>query len=512
MRSGKTWISLVQWALFVASQPLTAEFLMVGKTITTLKRNCLGLLQELEPTFGYSVSQKKGVLYGRTIWLEGASNERAENSIRGMTLTGAYLDELTLIPEGFYFMCLSRLSEHGAKLFATTNPDSPMNYVYRKIIKNDDIDKQVEKFLIKDNTFLDPEYIRQLEKEYSGVFYQRYFLGEWVLAEGLVYPMFSRKHNVVDTVDRNYERLIVGIDYGTQNPTAMIVFGLCDGIWYAVKEYYHSGRDSNEQKTDQQYYDELVKLCDGLNIERIIIDPSAASFIALCRQGGMFSVLKAKNDVLTGIRHTAAMVDDGRLLVNDCCVNLIREFGLYSWDAKAISDTVIKANDHCLSGDTQVDTLFGKRKIKNLVGKLGLVWSYNEKKHKRVLRPFFNVRKTQTNQQTYEIICENGKKICCTNNHKILTSRGWVEAQNLTVEDEILDITNTSARCFVKIASIKKSEKQDVYNMEVMGTHNFSVDGGLIVHNCMDAMRYFVETIKAYGFDEPYTSRFLQSR
>lgn len=440
VRSGKTWISLVQWAFFVASMPKSAEFLMAGRTLTTLRRNCLGLLQELEPSFTYSTSAKKGSLYGHTIWLEGANNERSENTIRGMTLAGAYIDELTLVPEGFYFMCLSRLSEPGAKLFATTNPDSPMSYVYSKIIENDGIDRKVSKFLIDDNTFLDPDYVRQLKREYSGVFYQRYVLGEWVIAEGLVYPMFTAEKNIVPTEHRNYERLVVGVDYGTQNPTAMILFGLCNGKWYAVKEYYHSGRDTNEQKTDQQYYDALIDLCNGYDIERIIIDPSAASFIALCRQGGIFAVQKAKNAVLDGIRHVATMIDSGRLLVNDCCVNLIREFGLYSWDSKANSDEVIKENDHCLVGDTEVETLFGKRRIKDLVGKIGLVWSYNEKKKRKVLRPFFGVRKTRRNADVFEIVCENGKKICCTGNHLILTKDGWKRADALTLTDEILDI------------------------------------------------------------------------
>ena len=65
VRSGKTWISLVAWALFVASMPRDAEFLMVGKTLTTLRRNCLGLLQELEPQFEYNTNQKRAKLYGR---------------------------------------------------------------------------------------------------------------------------------------------------------------------------------------------------------------------------------------------------------------------------------------------------------------------------------------------------------------------------------------------------------------------------------------------------------------
>ena len=280
VRSGKTWISLVMWALFVASMPRNAEFLMVGKTLTTLKRNCLLLLQELEPTFTFSVNSKEANLYGRKIWLEGADNERAENKIRGMTLAGAYMDEMTLIPEGFYYMTLSRLSIAGAKLFGTTNPDSPSNYVYTDIIENDNIDRKVTKFLISENPFLDKEYVESLEKEYTGVFYQRFFLGEWVIAEGLVYPMFD-KDKIVPTVDRKYTNYVVSMDYGTQNPTAMILWGECSGVWYAIKEYYHSGRDTNIQKTDEEYYSELVKLTAGYPVQELIIDPSAASFILL---------------------------------------------------------------------------------------------------------------------------------------------------------------------------------------------------------------------------------------
>lgn len=347
VRSGKTWISLVMWALFVASMPRDSEFLMVGKTLTTLKRNCLLLLQELEPSFEFSANSKEARLYGRKIWLEGADNERAENKIRGMTLSGAYMDELTLIPQGFYYMALSRLSVHGAKLFATTNPDSPMNYVYTDIIENHEINRKVTKFLITENPFLDREYVEGLAKEYTGVFYQRFFLGEWVIAEGLVYPMFGNE-NIVKTESRKYTHFVVSMDYGTQNPTAMILWGLCDGVWYAVREYYHSGRDSNIQKTDEQYYAELERLVGDDPARELIVDPSAASFIALVRQKGRFAVRKANNTVIDGIRNTATCIAKKVIMFNDCCKMTIREFGLYSWDPKAASDTVIKENDHAM--------------------------------------------------------------------------------------------------------------------------------------------------------------------
>lgn len=346
VRSGKTWISLVMWALFVASMPKDAEFLMVGKTLTTLRRNCLGLLQELEPSFTFNTNAKKANLYGRTIWLEGADNERSENKIRGMTLAGVYVDELTLIPESFYYMALSRLSVRGAKFIATTNPDSPNNYVYTDIVCNEEIDKKVTKFLIRDNPFLDPDYVDSLEREYKGVFYQRYFLGEWVIAEGLVYPMYD---NTVPTVDRKYTQYCVSMDYGILNPTAMLLCGLCDdGKWYVIKEYYHSGRETNEQKTDEQYYAELEKLCGDLPVRELIIDPSASSFIALVHQKGRFSVRKADNSVLEGIQNTATCLARKDVLVNDCCKMTIKEFGLYMWDDKAGVDAVIKDNDHAM--------------------------------------------------------------------------------------------------------------------------------------------------------------------
>ena len=172
VRSGKTWISLLKWACWIREQPINKEFLMVGKTVTTLKRNCLGLLETLiGDNITYSISQKKATIFGRTVWLEGANDERSESKIRGMTLLGCYIDELTQIPQDFYLMALSRLSEKGAVFLATTNPDHPKHYVKTEIIDNDKLDKQVIKFLLDDNIFLDETYKENLKKEYTGVYY-----------------------------------------------------------------------------------------------------------------------------------------------------------------------------------------------------------------------------------------------------------------------------------------------------------------------------------------------------
>lgn len=243
VRSGKTYISLLKWAIFVGKSPLNSEFLMAGKTITSLNRNCLGLLQTLvgANNFQYSISQKKAMLFGRTIWLEGASDERAESKIRGMTLAGAYIDELTQIPESFYSMLLSRLSVKGAKLYATTNPDAPNHWVKVNIIDNNEINKDVWHFTLDDNEILrreNEEYFDNLKREYQsmgGVFYDRFILGLWVLAEGLIYRQFANNPELFirdDTIDENGNRInfmliTIGIDYGaTQGETEFKASGI----------------------------------------------------------------------------------------------------------------------------------------------------------------------------------------------------------------------------------------------------------------------------------------------
>ncbi len=349
VRSGKTWISLVKWAMFVRSRPQGELFMMVGKTREALQFNCVGLLEDLAGVdFKCSARSNVGYLYGREVRMLGANDEKAASKIKGSTLAGAYIDELSEIPESFYKMTLSRLSVSGAVLLATTNPDSPNNYVFTDIIENEDISRKCWKFLLDDNTFLPREYIENIKKEYTGVFYERYILGNWVIAEGLVYPDYD---NTVKTEPRDYIEYAVSMDYGTQNPTVMLLWGRHGGTWYAVREYEHSGRETNTQKTDAEYYAELEKLCSDVPVQagakiELIIDPSAASFIAVAQQEHRFKVRKADNDVLNGIRNTASALSDRRILINDCCARTIREFGLYSWDSRAAEDAVIKEDDH----------------------------------------------------------------------------------------------------------------------------------------------------------------------
>ena len=302
VRSGKTWISLLKWAIWVGQQAQDKQFLMVGKTITTLKRNCLVLLEELiGDNITYSISQKKAVIFGRTVWLEGANDERSESKIRGMTLMGVYIDELTQIPQDFYLMALSRLSEKGAVFLATTNPDHPKHYVKTDIIDNDNLDKQIIKFLLDDNIFLDEEYKINLKKEYTGVYYSRFIGGNFVRAEGVVFRDFAdnTEKYIIDRKDvpKDLRNFSVGFDIGGNLSNYSLVASAVDrqnnvyvlkakeilpqdlrpaDVENAAKDFISSiekeyGIRANNCYVDDAYY----TIINGLNDWRYIFDNAA---------------------------------------------------------------------------------------------------------------------------------------------------------------------------------------------------------------------------------------------
>lgn len=363
--SGKTWISLVLWAFFVASMPEDKLYMMTAKSLTTLKRNCLVLLQELvgEDNFSFSMAQKEGRLFGRRILLEGASDIRSESKIRGLTLQGAYLDEATQAPRDFFAMLLSRLRLQGAKLIATTNPENPLHWLKVEYLdRAEELSLLDMKFLLEDNTTLPREYVENIKREYTGVFYDRFILGKWTQAEGLIYPMYADALEYPPT--SRAEKYALSIDYGTQNAFAAILWGKHGNTWYQIKEYYYSGRDERAQKTDEEYAQDLDKFItsyvpDGCERSEwplkyltsgqkllTIIDPSAASFIAVLRKRRFYKVLRAHNSVLDGIRETATAMHIGRLKINPDCTATVAELQNYVWDSKAAEDRPIKANDH----------------------------------------------------------------------------------------------------------------------------------------------------------------------
>lgn len=355
--SGKTWISLVLWGFWTATMPQNKLYLMCGKSLTTLKRNCLVPLEELFGTsnFTFSTSAKEAYLFGRRILLEGANDARSEAKIRGLTLQGAYCDELTLFPRDFFVMLLSRLRVPGAKLIATTNPDSPEHWLKKEYIdRRDELDLLVMRFLLDDNTTLDPAYVAAVKKEYTGVFYDRFILGDWAIAEGLIYPMFDKSiHVIPDTLpSAGTGTFYLSCDYGTLNPTSIGLWHLSDtGYATRIREYYYDGRKNGMPRTDEEHYAALEQLTGELApcIRAVIVDPSAASFIECIRRHEKFRVWHADNSVLDGIRDTATLLQMERIHICAGCEDAIREFGLYRWDDKETGkDKPLKENDHAM--------------------------------------------------------------------------------------------------------------------------------------------------------------------
>lgn len=357
VRSGKTVFMSAAFVIWAMEHYDRTNFAICGKTVQSAERNVLKPLQENESlpyTMTYKVSTK--VLTVRCgakenyFYIFGGKDESSYMLIQGITLAGVLFDEVALMPRSFVEQALSRaISYERPKYWFNCNPESPMHYFYKEWLENPKDGTTHLHFLLEDNPILTPQMIERTKAMYSGVFYDRYIRGLWVLAEGLIYPMFG-KDSIVPTIERKYIRYVISMDYGIQNPTAMLLWGFYDGVWYQIKEFYHSGRETNHQKTDQDYYDDLERLAGNLSIDCLIIDPSATSFIALVKQKKRFKVRPAKNDVVDGIQKTASAIQQGKIKVNDCCQNTIKEYSLYSWDIKAGEDRPIKDNDHAMDG------------------------------------------------------------------------------------------------------------------------------------------------------------------
>ena len=360
VRSGKTWISLLKWAIWVGQQAQDKQFLMVGKTITTLKRNCLVLLEELiGDNITYSISQKKAVIFGRTVWLEGANDERSESKIRGMTLMGVYIDELTQIPQDFYLMALSRLSEKGAVFLATTNPDHPKHYVKTEIIDNDLLDKQVIKFLIDDNIFLDETYKDNLKKEYSGVFYQRFILGDFVRAEGIIFPEFANSPDrwiiKKEDVPKTFRTVEIGFDIGGNGSAyAMTCTGQgYDGIQYKLKAEKRQAEDmamDDIEKFVNEFCADVEKKYN-VHIDMINSDHIDAIINSL-NDNTKYSVEKAYKPPLEDrvFVYSKLLATNRVKFVDGMCDDLIEEMQNLVFDDK--SDKPIPQDN----GEMQIDT------------------------------------------------------------------------------------------------------------------------------------------------------------
>ena len=357
VRSGKTSCMALSFLIWSMGSFDGKNFGLCGKTIISLRRNLLTELLQRAAKLGFTVNENisknyMDVYFGtkhNRYYLFGGRDEASASLIQGVTLAGVLMDETALMPRSFVEQAVARCSVTGSKLWFNCNPDAPYHW-----FKREWIDKAREKnllyihFDLTDNPSLSADVIKRYERLYTGAFYERFVKGRWSAAEGLVYPMFDEKKYVCNELPREMERYAVSCDYGTVNPSSFGLWGLCKDVWYRVAEYYYDSAREGSRRTDEEHYGALEKLAEGREIEYVVCDPSAASFIQCIKRHGKFRVIQAKNDVVSGIRRTQDMILGGRLRIWAGCEDILREFSLYRWDESAGRDCPVKENDHAM--------------------------------------------------------------------------------------------------------------------------------------------------------------------
>lgn len=356
VRSGKTLSMGLGFFLWAMLSFDGQRFGICGKTIGSLRRNVLAeVLPRLEG-LGATWKEKRSenlltvrfLGHKNSFYVFGGRDESSASLIQGITFAGILMDEVALMPRSFVEQACARCSVTGSRLWFNCNPAGPTHWFYKSwILEAEKRNCLRLHFTMEDNPSLTPEIRQRYERLYSGVFYRRFILGQWAQAEGRVYDFFEPE--MVQSVPRGkFEKWYVSCDYGTVNPTSMGLWGLLDGVWYRVKEFYFSSREQQRQMTDEEYAGALRKLVGERNITAVIVDPSAASFIELLRRKG-WRVVKADNDVLGGIRLTSDALKSGRIVICEECADCIREMDAYVWDLRSPGeDRVKKEHDHAM--------------------------------------------------------------------------------------------------------------------------------------------------------------------
>lgn len=355
VRSGKTMAMGLSFFLWAQSCFDGKRFGVCGKTIQSLRRNVLSEILPMLESLGAVWQEKRTenlvtvrfLGHENRYYIFGGRDESSASMIQGITLAGILLDEVALMPRSFVEQACARCSVAGSRLWFNCNPAGPGHWFYRTwILEAEKRNCLRLTFTMEDNPSLTPQIRQRYRKLYTGVFYQRFVLGQWVQAEGRVYDFFTQE--MVAKAPEHCDKWYISCDYGTVNPTSMGLWGRSSDSWYRVKEFYFSSREERRQMTDEEYADALAKLADSRTITAVIVDPSAASFMEVLRRRG-WRVQKADNDVLSGIRRTSDCLKSGKIMICEGCSDCLREMEEYVWDLSAGNrDRVRKEHDHAM--------------------------------------------------------------------------------------------------------------------------------------------------------------------
>ena len=356
VRSGKTVSMGLSFVLWAMSSFADTQFGICGKSVIGVRRNVIAAVQPWLTALGFHCRERRSenlleISCGKRcnrFYLFGGYDEKSAALVQGITLAGVLLDEVALMPRSFVEQACARCSVTGSKIWFNCNPAGPQHWFYREwILQAEARNALYLHFTMEDNPSLSEEIRERYRHSYTGTFYQRFILGQWAQAEGLVYDFFDRTTDCTAPPEGALEEYMVSIDYGTANPASFGLWGRRNGVWYRIDEYYYASRREGRQKTDAEYVDDLMKLLDGRPVKAVIVDPSAASFIEALRRTGL-RVLKAENDVLSGIRITAGMLKERKIVLCSNCVDCLREMELYCWSDREGREAPRKENDHAM--------------------------------------------------------------------------------------------------------------------------------------------------------------------
>ncbi len=357
VRSGKTFCMSLSFVLWSFYEFKGGDFGLCGKTIRSLRRNMVTPILPLLKSLGFDCSEKlsQNCLIVRCggaenrFYLFGGKDEGAAALIQGVTHSGVLFDEVALMPRSFVEQAMARCSVTGSRFWFNCNPEHPEHWFYREwILQAERKNALYLHFTMDDNPSLSDKVRRRYERLYSGVFYERFVLGKWVAVYGAVYPFMANEEMYCDAPSGEMSDYMISCDYGTVNPTSMGLWGKKDGVWYRIGEYYYDSRREGFQKTDEEHYSALKELARGRKISRVVVDPSAASFIQVIRRYGEFEVKPAQNDVINGIRKVSAALKNRSIRICKNCAAARREFQLYRWDSAKNTDSPVKENDHAM--------------------------------------------------------------------------------------------------------------------------------------------------------------------
>lgn len=357
VRSGKTVCMSISYVLWAFYRFNGASFAICSKTIRSVKRNVVTPLLAVMRELGFETREKYSENYVdiftknriNRFYLFGGKDESSAALIQGMTLSGIFLDEVALMPRSFVEQALARCSVEGSKFWFNCNPEYPQHWFRQEwILKRREKKALYIHFKMEDNPSLSGEILERYKSLYSGPFYQRFVEGKWVAAAGAVYPFMSADSSFCDVPGEAAERYVISCDYGTVNPSSFGLWGLVGDVWYRLEEYYYDSRAKGFQRTDEEHYKGLCELAGERDIEKVIVDPSAASFIQTIRRHGRFVVQQADNRVVDGIRSVSTALRNGSVKICNTCRDAMREFGMYRWDDSGVKDCPIKENDHAM--------------------------------------------------------------------------------------------------------------------------------------------------------------------